>query len=208
MHFSKKSLLTLLCLTSALGTSTSVLADTLGVGLNGGFLTYTGPGTVGFNFTPNRDINLTALGLYDTGYLASQTPVALYDAQGSQLALTQVSSSSTINNNGFVFETVSPLHLFANQTYTIGAYLSSGLAVDADDVRPSMDIVFGGIAFKPGSSLARPVLTNQSGGLFGPSFEYGSTSVPEPALWGMMVTGFGLMGAVMRRRQNVTVSFA
>ena len=211
MHFSRKSLLTLLCLASALGTSTPVLADTLGVGFNGGFLTYDGPGTVSFDFTPNRDIYVTALGVYDISALgidlASETPVGLYNAQGSRLALAQVSSSSTIKNNGFVFQTIAPLQLFANQTYRIGAYISNGLAVDSDDVRPSPDIVFGGIAFTPGSSLAKPVSNNQSGGLFGPSFEYNLTSVPEPATWAMMVTGFGLMGAVMRRRQTAGVSF-
>ena len=212
MHLSRKSVLTLLCLASALGTSTPVLADTLGVGFDGGFLTYTGPGSVGFEFTPNRDIYVTALGVYDTSALgvglATETSVGLYNAGGSQLGSAQVPSSSAIKDNGFIFQSVSPLHLFANQTYTIGAYLPSGLVVDADDVRPSGDIAFGGIAFKPGSSLSKPGRINESGGLFGPSFEYSLSSVPEPATWGMMVAGFGLMGAVMRRRQRVAVSFA
>lgn len=34
------------------------------------------------------------------------------------------------------------------------------------------------------------------------------TAVPEPATWGMMIMGFGLVGGAMRRRQNVRVSFA
>ena len=33
-------------------------------------------------------------------------------------------------------------------------------------------------------------------------------SVPEPATWAMMLAGFGLMGAAMRRKQNVSVRFA
>jgi len=32
--------------------------------------------------------------------------------------------------------------------------------------------------------------------------------VPEPATWGMVVLGFGAMGAAMRRRQRASVSFA
>jgi hypothetical protein len=32
-------------------------------------------------------------------------------------------------------------------------------------------------------------------------------SVPEPATWGMIVLGFGAMGAAMRRRQRTSVSF-
>lgn len=36
----------------------------------------------------------------------------------------------------------------------------------------------------------------------------GSTSVPEPATWAMMIMGFGLVGSAMRRRQTqTTVSF-
>ncbi len=211
MNFLYKSLLAPLCLASALGASTPVLADTLGVGFNGGFVTSTDPATVGFDFTPMQDIYVTALGVYDTSAfgidLAPETAVGLYNAQGSQLGFAQVASSSTIKNNGFVFQTVSPLHLFANQTYTLGAYIANGLAIDADDVRPGSDIVFDGIALKHGSSLAKPGLTNQSGGLFGPSFEYSLSPVPEPATWGMMVIGFGVMGAAMRRRQRVAVSF-
>lgn len=35
------------------------------------------------------------------------------------------------------------------------------------------------------------------------------TAVPEPATWGMMIAGFGLMGAAMRRRrQGAAVQFA
>lgn len=35
-----------------------------------------------------------------------------------------------------------------------------------------------------------------------------TSAVPEPATWAMMLAGFGLAGAAMRRRQNVRVSFA
>jgi len=33
-------------------------------------------------------------------------------------------------------------------------------------------------------------------------------AVPEPATWGMIVVGFGAMGAAMRRRQRANVTFA
>jgi hypothetical protein len=33
-------------------------------------------------------------------------------------------------------------------------------------------------------------------------------AVPEPATWGMIVVGFGAMGAAMRRRQRTNVTFA
>ena len=37
----------------------------------------------------------------------------------------------------------------------------------------------------------------------------GSTgAVPEPAAWAMMLAGFGLVGAAMRRRSTTTVTYA
>jgi hypothetical protein len=35
-----------------------------------------------------------------------------------------------------------------------------------------------------------------------------STSVPEPSSWALMIAGFGLVGASMRRRRSVSVGFA
>lgn len=40
------------------------------------------------------------------------------------------------------------------------------------------------------------------------SLDITSGAVPEPATWAMMILGFGLIGAAMRRRQTVRVSFA
>jgi hypothetical protein len=36
----------------------------------------------------------------------------------------------------------------------------------------------------------------------------GNGGVPEPAAWAMMLAGFGLVGAAMRRREKVAVTFA
>lgn len=35
-----------------------------------------------------------------------------------------------------------------------------------------------------------------------------TAAVPEPATWAMMIAGFGLVGASMRRRQKVSVTYA
>jgi hypothetical protein len=37
---------------------------------------------------------------------------------------------------------------------------------------------------------------------------FAGPAVPEPATWAMMIAGFGAVGFAMRRRRNVTVSFA
>jgi hypothetical protein len=40
------------------------------------------------------------------------------------------------------------------------------------------------------------------------SFTAQASSVPEPASWAMMIGGFGLMGAAMRRQRKTAVSFS
>ena len=44
----------------------------------------------------------------------------------------------------------------------------------------------------------------------GNSFEFDNlaAAVPEPAMWGMMILGFGLVGGALRRRSTAKVSFA
>lgn len=46
------------------------------------------------------------------------------------------------------------------------------------------------------------------GGSYAGTFNFGTAAVPEPAAWGMMIVGFGLVGAAMRRRTKVTVNYA
>lgn len=47
------------------------------------------------------------------------------------------------------------------------------------------------------------------GGSYTGQFKYGAAaSVPEPAAWGMMIAGFGLVGAAMRRRTTMKVSYS
>lgn len=47
------------------------------------------------------------------------------------------------------------------------------------------------------------------GGSYTGQFAYGTAaSVPEPAAWAMMIAGFGLVGAAMRRRTAMKVSYA
>lgn len=54
------------------------------------------------------------------------------------------------------------------------------------------------------TSLDAPATLNAS------AFNYNlvSSAVPEPATWGMMILGFGLIGGAMRRRTAVRVTYA
>ena len=44
------------------------------------------------------------------------------------------------------------------------------------------------------------------GGYVDATFTLTQSAVPEPATWAMMITGFGLVGAAMRRRQRAVVT--
>jgi hypothetical protein len=48
----------------------------------------------------------------------------------------------------------------------------------------------------------------QNGSVSGVALYATGVAVPEPATWAMMLGGFGLLGASMRRRQRTTVTFA
>jgi hypothetical protein len=55
-----------------------------------------------------------------------------------------------------------------------------------------------------------PLLTGATFASTGSGFEFDNlaAAVPEPATWGMMILGFGLVGGAMRRRPKTTVRFA
>jgi len=46
------------------------------------------------------------------------------------------------------------------------------------------------------------------GGSYTGKLSYGAAAVPEPAAWAMMIAGFGLVGAAMRRRTTMKVSYS
>lgn len=49
----------------------------------------------------------------------------------------------------------------------------------------------------------------KEGGSYSGTFAYGTAaSVPEPASWAMLIAGFGLIGASMRRRNVMKVSYS
>lgn len=53
------------------------------------------------------------------------------------------------------------------------------------------------------------LLTGATFATTGNAFEFDNLSaVPEPAAWGMMILGFGLVGGALRRRSKTTVRFA
>jgi hypothetical protein len=59
---------------------------------------------------------------------------------------------------------------------------------------------FSGVSIKTGGFAGSTTVFTQG--------SVGVPAVPEPAVWAMMIGGFGAIGAAARRRRQVTVSFA
>ena len=65
-----------------------------------------------------------------------------------------------------------------------------------------------GVSLAPGNhSIDVTGNWGPKGGSFGGQLDFTVAAVPEPATWSLMIGGFGLLGAAMRRRR-VSVSYA
>jgi len=48
----------------------------------------------------------------------------------------------------------------------------------------------------------------QKGGAYAGTFNFSTSALPEPATWAMMIIGFGMAGAAMRRRPKVSIAYS
>lgn len=104
--------------------------------------------------------------------------------------------------------------LFANGTTTTynGAQIINGTGVSStvtDTGSPTDSSTNGVVTYRVIDN--GPLINGATFASSSNAFEFDNlAAVPEPAAWGMMILGFGLVGGVMRRRRsaNVTVRFA
>lgn len=128
-------------------------------------------------------------------------------SQGSNLGLSFEAAFSSLQSRvGFFLEN------WSEQTATVelfdGAASVGFLALDNT---AGLDAEFRGVSST--AKFNRLVFTNsaETNGFFAIDnfvFGDGAGAVPEASTWAMMLIGFGVVGAAMRRRQNVKVSFA
>jgi len=143
----------------------------------------------------------TSYKLYFTGNCSDCTGTGL-----GTLLLKDYTLGDTLTTENFVsFKYKSNLlsYSISNITNVVGAFPASGLPGPAF-------VGFGNADYAFTSNKAGPISFWCTGTIGTCDADYGMTSswslaasVPEPAMWGMMVVGFGMLGAGMRRSQRV-----
>lgn len=165
-------------------------------------------GTLGWEFTVNSTVNLTAFGFFnDGGAISTSHQVGLWDTSGNLLTSGTVGPSASDTTIGlFDYSTTAPYTLQAGTTYVIGALLSSSDAyyVDPSSIGPDPSIswVQGQYDTNGAAALTFPQTAldpafGEGYAFFGPSFEVASLAppgVPEPTSLIAVPVGMVMLG--------------
>lgn len=185
----------------------ALAAGTPGLTIVGGDMTFDGDGpwTLGWAFKASTSQTLIGLGAYDLGGdgFLTDHQVGLWDTNGTLLASVIVGSSDPLIN-GFRFASITPYTLSAGSTYIVGAAnLGTGDGYSLyGEVATAPGITYLSSRYIDGSGLQLPTAyAGVNPGYFGGNILLGS-AVPEPAVWAMMIIGFGAVGSMVRARRR------
>lgn len=176
-----------------------------------------GAWSLGWSFTTDAAITVTALGYYNAS-LTSATAVGLsagcncgdvgiFDSTGDLLASAQVTSADPVTGF-FNYQAITPLQLASGQTYYILAETgSSDYTWDVNGLTVNSDITFDGDAYVSSSTLAfgtssEGMTAADGGGFFGPDFMESPASTPEPDSLLLLGTVSIATLAALRLRRN------
>ena len=147
--------------------------------------------------------NSSVLSLISAAGGGSLTFTTPGDAQNAFAPFTGPNALSTINYQaaGGVTTFGTGQWITANANGGTGVAFAVGSLSNAS--RGALTAIFD-VNFMQGTSSAQEIaLTKNLIGFVGAQV----SPVPEPATWGMMLVGFGIVGGAMRRRQRTSVSF-
>lgn len=160
--------------------------------------------SLGWEFTVNQPITVTALGLFDLGSVPNFDPstyglteshdVGIYNSTGTSL-LVSGTVSPGLSTNFFCYTSVTPTSLAVGD-YVIAAVTGQDYyTIEPATFKESLGITFQQDRFILSSILAYPDQPEGITGDFGPNFQY-EVAVPEPGILVLlaisMLTIFGL----------------
>ncbi len=201
-------------------------STTLGNQGAGGGFTYTGPYTVGMEFTANSVVTVNELGAFDSGGAAWAAPVdvAIYNVAtktivGESAVFSSATPGTLASGSAYRFLSVAPFQLIAGDTYMI---VAAGLGTHAN---PEYNAAGGATAitmnndggaltflnanyYTAGTTLAFPTSpdTGPIGRYGAGSFGFALTAVPEAQTFA--IAGVSMLGLVFIGRKVVTKSAA
>lgn len=106
--------------------------------------------------------------------------------------------AAPVANFGFFFGA-------SDQSWTLSTFAAGGTLIDSLAIGPTHGSNAGDFYYTTGGAIKSATLVGGAGDyIFIDNISFGGGTVPEPASWAMMIAGFGLVGAAMRRRSIAT----
>lgn len=181
-------------------------------------LTYNLDIATGFEFTPNQNIIVTHLGIYDHGAagFASSHDVALFAKSNPGVALTSTTLGAGLSGTfvpgtvaGTRFVGVAPVVLTAGTSYYIlgNNFQIDGYTQGRGVVIFDSAIAWNGIAFGDSNSVnSVPFFNDFTSGNLGPNFMFTTAPIPEPSSLALLGMGVAGLGGYRWRRKRQTVA--
>jgi hypothetical protein len=154
-----------------------------------------GAWTLGFEFSPTVNIDVTALGSYFPSGATDTHGVSIWDASGNVLATATVNGNGT---EGFDFTSMSLALTGGVDNFVGGTTLADNYAIGTPVVNPLItylghfEVSTPGVT--PGFPTNGPILGFDD---FGGNFTF--NAVPEPGTWAMILQGFVGLGLMYGR---------
>jgi hypothetical protein len=177
---------------------------------------------LGMVFTPNTNITVDALGLYDipgeiAGVIggvvalpASGDTVALYDSSGNLLAQAIVTPADAVVDS-YYYQSITGVTLTAGATYTVDQFGTSGMWGFGAAPTTNASIAYDGHDYSFATSRTFPTSTAGAAGsaYYGPNifFTPSMTSVPEPKGLPLLAAALLGLGAIVKRKLSRRISY-